>query len=99
MFYFLWLLEQPVDFNGWLSLLHFLYYLYQSPTLGLAQRTAFHDLYDIADAALVLLVVCMKAGCFFQKLSVERMFDFTLHFHGDGFFHFVGRHHSDPGFS
>jgi hypothetical protein len=98
MFYFLWLPKQPDDFNDWFSLLHFLYHLYHSPTFGFAQRTAFHNLYDVPDAALILFVVSMKTGCFFQKLAIKWVLDFTFHFHGNGFVHFIGRDHPDPGF-
>jgi hypothetical protein len=92
----------PLACSNWLqakSLFYFFYDLHQSPTLGLAQRTGFHDSYHIANAALVLFVVRMKPGGLLHEFSIDRVFHFTFNSYSNGFLHFVAAYHTNPGFT
>ena len=73
--------------------------LYQAPPFRFAQRTALHDLHDVSDRALVLLVMGVEAGGFLYELAVDGVFHFPLHGNRDGLVHFVAFNHPDPRFT
>src|ERR1700722_15501971 len=77
-------------------LLGLLNHLDKAPTLGLAQRPAFHDLHHIAYPALILLVMGVEAGRLLHELPVDRVLHLPFDSDGDGLGHFVALYNTDP---
>ena len=78
------------------SLLH---NLHQTPTLGLAERTALHDPHDIPYRAFILLVVGMEAGSLLYELTIDGVLHLTFNSYGDGLIHLVALYNPDPCFA
>src|SRR5699024_7008938 len=67
-----------------LNLFRFLHDLDESPSLILAQRSRLHNLYGIADAALVVLVVSLQLVGLLYNLLVTGMLSMLLDRNHDG---------------
>src|SRR5579872_651423 len=76
-------------------LLRSLHDLDQTPALLLGERPAFHDLHEIADVALVLLVVRLEAFRLADDLLVHGMRNARLGDDDDRLLHLVGRDATD----
>src|SRR5512139_180495 len=70
-------------------LLSFLQNFHQSPALGLAQRTGFHDTHHITDRALILFIVRMEFGSLLYELTIDGVLYPSFYRNDDGFCHLV----------
>ena len=85
--------------NTVISLLGFLNDFHQAPPLCLAHRAGLHDLYDIPDGALILLIMSVEAGSLLYELTIDRVLHLPFDSHSDGLIHLIALHHPDPRFA
>ena len=63
------------------------------------QRSGFHDLYAIADSALVILVMRFESYGSLNNFLVKGVLNTVFDFNDDGFVHLVAYYDTDSGFS
>ncbi len=80
-------------------LLNLLHHFNQSPTLGLAKRASFHDLYNITDAALIFVVMSMELGSLLYELTIDRVLYFSFYRNSNGLSHLIAGNNTYPCFS
>jgi len=80
-------------------LLRFLYNLYQSLSLRLAQGTGFHNANHIAYGTLILFIMSVEFGSLFYELTIDGVFYFSFYCYSNSFIHSVAGNHPDSCFT